>query len=214
VKGPRCKAGAFLIPSPPVAVPQNPLHERTVSDCAVPAPMRRIDLQIVQWRRRAQAPARPTAVPGSRFSPDGDPRTGAQDHHPPGTLLHLAAPWSHAPGSDLPPTSGAGKHACGRLDHPFHHRRREAECGDGPGSALPRGPSLDGLQTDSTVDDGRVARSGAGTPSSYCPLINRTIRHVRSGVDQSRLRIARFMLENEACEATGEASRATHIHSR
>ena len=103
-------------PLPPARV-----HERTVSHRTVPVRMGRIDLQIVRWRRRAQAPvpARPTAVPCFRFSPDGDPRTGPQDQGPSGTLLPGAARWSHAPRSGLPPRSGAEKHTRGWLDHPI-----------------------------------------------------------------------------------------------
>ncbi len=87
------------------------VHEWTVSRPTVPARMRRIDLQTVWWRRRAQAaaPAQPTTVPCFRFSPK-------QDQHPPDTLLLCTAPWSHAPGSGLPPRSGAGKHTRGWLD--------------------------------------------------------------------------------------------------
>ena len=85
-----------------------------------PATMRRIDLQIVRWRCRAQAPApaRSTAVSCRGIAPDGDPHSGAQHQHPPDTLLPGAARWSHAPRSGLPPRSRAGKHTRGWLDHP------------------------------------------------------------------------------------------------
>jgi len=44
---------------------------------------------------------------------------------------------------------------------PFHQCSREAAWWDGPGPALPRGPSFDGLKTDSTVSmDGRSLPSG------------------------------------------------------
>jgi len=92
-------------------LPLAAVHEWTVSRPTVPARMRRIDLQTVWWRRRAQAPApaQPTTVPCFRFSPK-------QDQRPPDTLLLCTAPWSHAPGSGLPPRSGAGKHTRGWLD--------------------------------------------------------------------------------------------------
>ena len=93
---------------------------RRVSRRPVCLPMRRSDLQIVRWRRRAQAPApaRPTAVPYRRISPHRDLRTRTQHQLPPDMLVSSAARWSHAPGSGLPSRSGAGKHTCGLLDHP------------------------------------------------------------------------------------------------
>ena len=129
------------------------LHKRAVSHRTVPITMRSIDLQIVRWRRSAQAPApaRPTAVLCRVISLDGDPRTGASDQRAPYTLLPCAAPWSHAPGSDLLPWSGAGKHTRGRSTTPSRQCGRRAAWWYGPGPRGSAGPSLDGLKTDSTV---------------------------------------------------------------
>jgi len=128
------------------------------------ATMRRIDLQIVRWRRRAQAPApaRPTAAPYRRISPDGDPRTGAQDQRPPDTLLPCAARWSLAPASGLPPGSGAGKHTCWLLDQPTPPASsRRSMVGRPRTGAAARpfpGRSEDRSYGGLTVDPGRAAK--------------------------------------------------------
>jgi len=106
---------------PPVTMRPATMPPATMRPATMrPATMRRIDLQIVRWRRRAQAPApaRPTAVPYRGISPDGDPRTSAQEQRPPDTLLPCAARRSHAPGAHLPPRSGAEKRARWLLDDP------------------------------------------------------------------------------------------------
>ena len=118
--------------------------------------MHRIDLQIVRWRCRAQAqaPARPMAMPYRRISPHGDLRTAAQDQRPPDTLLPCAALWLQTRGSGLPLTSRAkhGIKPVGGSTMPYHSCSLGAAWWYGLGPALPRGPSLDGGKTDSTVD--------------------------------------------------------------
>ena len=115
--------------------------------------MRRIDLQIVRGRLRAQAsaPASPTEVPCGGISSNGDPRTGHRTsvrltHSSPAQRrCHLHPnPFSHRGGEQgSPPTGGSTT--------PLRQGSRRAARWDGPGPALPRGPSRDGLKTN-TVD--------------------------------------------------------------
>ena len=105
-------------------------------------------------RRRRAAPPRHHAAASRRT----EIRTEAQDQHPPATFLPDAPRWSPAPcplssqGVELRSTPVDGSTA------PFRQRNRGAAWSNGPGSALPRGPSRDGLKTDSTVERGRVAK--------------------------------------------------------
>ncbi len=127
------------------------VHERIVSHRIVPTTMHSNDLQIVRWRRRAQAPApacQRTGVRLAGFSPArlcGRRHTGPVSHH----------------------EAEQGSRPVGDSTTPPHQRRREAAWWDDPGPVLSRGPSLDGLKTRCYGVNGRwiVAgrRSGAAT---------------------------------------------------
>jgi len=71
--------------------------------------------------------------------------------------------------------AGQGSTSVGGSTTPSRQHSRGAAWWDGPGPALPRGPSRDGLTTDSTVDRRRIVagrRSGTRPPSPNCPLMN------------------------------------------
>ncbi len=77
----------------------------------------------------------------------------------PGLIAH------HGPEQGSTPVGGSTT--------PLRQRSRGAASWDGPGPALSRGPSFDGLKTDSTADRRSIVagrRSGAGTSSTNCPL--------------------------------------------
>jgi hypothetical protein len=122
--------------------------------------MGRNTLQVVWWRRRASAPVpgRNTAVPCSRFWPGGYPRTAAQDQRFPDMLLPRRRGRRHTGAVLTLPRSGAGKHTEGGFTTPLRQCSRGAVWWNGPGPALSRGPFLDGLKTDSTMDRGRAAK--------------------------------------------------------
>ncbi len=133
--------------------------------------MRRIGLQIVRRRLRAQAsaPASPTEVPCGGISSNGDPRTGHRTsvrltHSSPAQRrCHLHPnPVSHRGGEQGSPTTGGST-------TPLRQGSRRAAWWDGPGPALPRGPSLDGLKTN-TVDlrEWRIPRQGASHAPPSC----------------------------------------------
>jgi len=102
-------------------------------------------------------------------------------------LLPSAAPWSPASGCRLPPgAEQANRPVRGSTIAP-RQRSRGAAWWRGPGPALPRGPSQDGLKTDSTGDGlktntvdlraSRIPRQGRHPRSSVVPRHHRGRAH-------------------------------------
>jgi len=129
------------------------MHERTVSYRTVPAKMRRNNLQVVWWRRRAQAPApdHTTAVPYSRFSADIDPRTGHR------ISIRLTRSSLHSSGV-----------TCTRVRSPITERSREAH----PWVARPPHPA-------SAVEEQHGGRPRTGAPARHHPLRRIDVHVVR-----------------------------------
>ncbi len=188
---------------------------RAVPARMCPATMSRTDLQIVKGgagacaRRRSVPRQYRTAASRRTEIPEGGHRTSIRlTRSSPAQLggrMHPGPVSYH--GAEQGSTPVGGSTAL------LRQRSREAAWWDGPGPALSRGPSLDGLKTDSTGDRGRAARRGANPPSPTCPLINATRRSHRARDGNRELQPLRRASQGTAAHALSLDARVSRMHA-
>ena len=142
------------------------VHERTVSHLPVPATMRfppqcvgtifRSSAGGAARKRRRRPIPRQYRVSASRWRRTSVRLTRSSPAQLSGRM-HPRPVSSHGAEQGSTPVGGSTS--------PLRQRSREGAWWDGPGPALPRGPSLDGLKTDSTVDDLKVDSTVGRLPS-------------------------------------------------